>query len=101
MCKKHHDKNQTNRVAPPSGDSPSQCRVIENNGVGGRAQFQDQKPTKSTGSLQKPSHKRGLSIFQEMSADTVGNLLLSGNPEEEPSSSGSSHGRGFSRDFIY
>ena len=50
MCKKHHDQKA-------SGQDPVMCIIIPN------------KKSK------KPGHKRGLSIFQEMSADAVGDLL--------------------------
>ena len=50
MCKKHHDQKA-------SGQDPVMCTIIPN------------KKSK------KPGHKRGLSIFQEMSADAVGDLL--------------------------
>jgi hypothetical protein len=54
MCKKHHDKLA---ALDPNG-APMTCMVI------GSSSGQD-----------KPAHKRGLSIFQDLSADAVGNLL--------------------------
>lgn len=95
MCKKHHDQSQSR--LPPPGTSPEQCTVIHNTGLGGRSPFLD-KSTKPA----KPSHKRGLSIFQEMSADTVGNLLLSANPEEQSSAAGPPvDGRGYPQQYMY
>ena len=71
--------------------------MIHNTGLGGRSPFLD-KSTKPA----KPSHKRGLSIFQEMSADTVGNLLLSANPEEQSSAAGPPvDGRGYPQQYMY
>eukprot|EP00536_Pseudo-nitzschia_multiseries_P003252 jgi/Psemu1/236520/estExt_Genewise1.C_480126 len=54
MCKKHHDQRQ-------AGENPT-CTIIE------------PKKSRSKGS-KKPGHTRGLSIFQEISADAVGDLL--------------------------
>jgi hypothetical protein len=80
MCKKHHDQthHQSNRVVvvPPPVESFAQCTTI---GSGGRSQ--SRPPSTKSNALRKRTHTRGLSIFQEMSADTVGNLLLA-NPEE-------------------
>jgi hypothetical protein len=55
MCKKHHDQNQQHMGG-------NFCKVTE------------PKEAKSKSS-KKPAHQRGLSIFQEISADTVGDLL--------------------------
>jgi len=54
MCKKHHDQKQ-------AGENPS-CTIIGS------------KKSRSKGS-KKPGHTRGLSIFQEISVDAVGDLL--------------------------
>jgi len=51
MCKKHHDQKA-------SGEEPAMCTVI---------------PMKKK--AKKPGHTRGLSIFQEVSADAIGDLL--------------------------
>eukprot|EP00980_Cylindrotheca_fusiformis_P013538 scaffold3450_cov114-Cylindrotheca_fusiformis.AAC.43 len=82
MCKKHHDQNhhQTSRVVPPPVESFGQCREIESSS---RSQPQPQVPQNKSNPSRKRTHTRGLSIFQEMSADTVGNLLLS-NPDDSP-----------------
>lgn len=53
MCKKHHDQKA-------SGQDPAMCTIIPN-----------KKKSK------KPGHTRGLSIFQEISVDAVGDLLSS------------------------
>lgn len=56
MCKKHYDQN-------PIGEQPAVCTIIEPKKA---------RPSKAT---KKPGHTRGLSIFQEISADAVGDLL--------------------------
>jgi len=55
MCKKHHDQTS-------AGDEPMVCTVVPKKN-------RLSKPSK------KPGHTRGLSIFQEISADAVGDLL--------------------------
>jgi hypothetical protein len=60
MCKKHHDKWALDPNAPPMT-----CVVIASGSGSGSGQA-------------KPAHKRGLSIFQDLSADAVGNLLDEG-----------------------
>jgi hypothetical protein len=79
MCKKHHDQNQNqaSRTTSPLGESFVQCTVIKTGAPSGLPHSR-----KQSGQSQKPTHTRGLSIFQEMSADTVGTFLLA-NPEEE------------------
>lgn len=67
MCKKHHDHAQNGRKSP--SESEDFCRPV---------------PTSN-----KKTHTRGLSIFQEMSADAVSSLLNDPNasdktPEETP-----------------
>jgi len=57
MCKKHHDQ-----LAGPSS---------EQSALGPSASW----AAKPSGAVHKPTHTRGLSIFQEMSADTVSTLL--------------------------
>ena len=60
MCKKHHD-------VKASGEEPVMCTII---------------PTKKQ--AKKPSrHTRGLSIFQEMTADIVGDLLGPSDPGKQ------------------
>jgi hypothetical protein len=87
MCKKHHDNTGKSTGASKSTNAPD-----ENNS--------DSPLTKKA--LHKPKHTRGLSIFQEISADTVG-TLLSGNETEEASEptppAGHHHRSTFSRDF--
>lgn len=56
MCKKHHDQKA-------AGQEPLMCTVIPSK------KDHSSKPSK------KPGHTRGLSIFQEISADAVGDLL--------------------------
>jgi len=56
MCKKHHDQNLV-------GDQPMVCTIIEP---------KKNRPSKTS---KKPGHTRGLSIFQEISPDAVGDLL--------------------------
>jgi hypothetical protein len=77
MCKKHHDQSQQNSTAPPQGVDPSVCQVV--NSKKPDATHSSKMSTESTAS-KKPTHTRGLSIFQEISADTVGDLLSGENP---------------------
>jgi len=86
MCKKHHDQNRKN-PAPLPGEFGQQCKVIERKPGG--------KPSKT---VHKPTHTRGLSLFQEMSAEVVGNIL--GDDAAKPPASGQHrHQSTFSRDF--
>lgn len=89
MCKKHHDQSRkdSNRVAPPPADT--YCKVIEP---------EPTTTTKTSKPVRKPTHTRGLSLFQEMSAETVGNLL-SGEEAQPPAPSGHGHRSTFSREF--
>jgi hypothetical protein len=57
MCKKHHDQKSTGEEPEPAS-----CTIIS-------------KKTRPSKPLKKPRHTRGLSIFQEISADAVGDLL--------------------------
>ena len=59
MCKKHHDQKS-------AGDQPAVCTIIE------------PKKASSSKVSKKPGHTRGLSIFQEISADAVGDYLTPG-----------------------
>jgi hypothetical protein len=98
MCKKHHDQAQQGSSAPVARAITSRsdvCQVID-------TKNDSHTSAGSTGS-KKPSHHRGLSIFQEISADTVGNLL-----SPDPSSAGTvsaahppshAHRSTFSREF--
>lgn len=54
MCKKHHDQLGTGRGVP----EPGYCEEVE-----------------GPSAAHKPTHTRGLSIFQDLSADAVSNLL--------------------------
>ena len=97
MCKKHHDssKNAAGSVAPAPPKKASNNKSA------------DSSATKKQ--IHKPKHTRGLSIFQEISADTVGNLLDTTTPPAEgnssaespnpPPDSGHRHQSTFSRDF--
>lgn len=86
MCKKHHDQNRKT-VAPPPGGIGEQCKIIE------------EKPSvKPRKTVHKPTHTRGLSLFQEMSAEAVRNIL--GDDAAKPSVAGRHrHQSTFSRDF--
>jgi len=55
MCKKHHDQTSAD-------EEPMMCTIIP-------------KKSRPSKALKKPGHTRGLSIFQEISADAVGDLL--------------------------
>jgi len=87
MCKKHHDQ----KVA---GEEPVSCTIIPRKN-------RSSKPTK------KPGHTRGLSIFQEISVDAVGDLLAPDGVKErnisqgasDPSSSRKTHRSTVSRKF--
>jgi hypothetical protein len=100
MCKKHHDQShhQNNRIVPPPPvESFAQCITI-GSGSGGRSQSRPPS-TKLNAAQRKRTHTRGLSIFQEMSADTVGNLLLA-NPEEAADAPAAErHGSSYTREF--
>jgi len=92
MCKKHHDHNQApsdKRIQPPPVDSMAQCIPISSEPV-----EREVIPIKSSNRPKSKArgHTRGLSIFQEMSADTVGNLLLE-NPEDPSNVPGSENQR--------
>jgi hypothetical protein len=96
MCKKHHDQSRkdTNQVpSPPAEESFSQSKVVESQPKAGSS-----KPSKR---VHKPTHTRGLSIFQEMSADTVGTLLQGEGepPKDARPPPGHRHRSSFSRDF--
>ena len=62
MCKKHHDKIGGVKAPPLQNDGV--CVVIGSNGN-----------AENTRPVHKPGHTRGLSIFQDLSADAVQNLL--------------------------
>ena len=82
MCKKHHDLSRhTSQTIGPAGV------------LGNEAGQSICKPAKV---VKKPSHTRGLSLFQEMSAEAVGSIL----GDAAPSPAASHHHRStFSRDF--
>ena len=67
MCKKHHDVYRASQGSaggvPPAAGGALQCKPV------GAAKG------KSKSGTHKKGHTRGLSIFQEMSADAVGTLL--------------------------
>eukprot|EP00526_Cylindrotheca_closterium_P007362 CAMPEP_0113617812 /NCGR_PEP_ID=MMETSP0017_2-20120614/8991_1 /TAXON_ID=2856 /ORGANISM="Cylindrotheca closterium" /LENGTH=698 /DNA_ID=CAMNT_0000527255 /DNA_START=361 /DNA_END=2457 /DNA_ORIENTATION=+ /assembly_acc=CAM_ASM_000147 len=92
MCKKHHDHNQGpsgKNIQPPPVDSMARCVPIETEPV-----EREVIPIKSSNRPKSKGrgHTRGLSIFQEMSADTVGNLLLE-NPEDPSDEPGTENQR--------
>lgn len=99
MCKKHHDKDRSSgRGGPLLGESYPSCKVIEN----AQPSSDSQEPLKPSKGIPKPTHTRGLSIFQEISAVDVGNLLTpenegeTGNQKDAP---GHRHRSTFSREF--
>eukprot|EP00429_Kryptoperidinium_foliaceum_P004489 CAMPEP_0176024314 /NCGR_PEP_ID=MMETSP0120_2-20121206/11880_1 /TAXON_ID=160619 /ORGANISM="Kryptoperidinium foliaceum, Strain CCMP 1326" /LENGTH=660 /DNA_ID=CAMNT_0017357493 /DNA_START=374 /DNA_END=2356 /DNA_ORIENTATION=+ len=84
MCKKHHDLSQ--KLQPPPGEEinadDAQCR-----------------PVKSSAGARKPTHTRGLSLFQEISPEVVGNILSDDTGTAQPPAAGHRHRSTFSRDF--
>ena len=85
MCKKHHDSSrntsQTTGAAGVLGNESS-CQSTG-------------KPARV---VKKPTHTRGLSLFQEMSAEAVGSIL--GDAAPPPADASHHHHRStFSRDF--
>lgn len=74
MCKKHHDQTRKDSEAPSLG------------------------ATKASKRVHKPTHTRGLSLFQEMSAEAVGNIL-GDDVTQPPTPAQHRHQSTFSRDF--
>uniref|UniRef100_A0A7S1VN87 WRKY19-like zinc finger domain-containing protein n=1 Tax=Grammatophora oceanica TaxID=210454 RepID=A0A7S1VN87_9STRA len=80
MCKKHHDQSQgvVHRGRRKSSDEEDSvvttCVAIKKEAPSGKANL-------------GPSHQRGLSIFQEMSAESVSTLLSTDEQASEASSS--------------
>jgi hypothetical protein len=74
MCKKHHDQSSGKSVSEPPGSDPSQCNVIEG-GNSSRASPPTTATSEPSRGAHKPTHTRGLSIFQDLSADAVGDFL--------------------------
>ncbi|KAL3925044.1 MAG: hypothetical protein SGILL_000666 [Bacillariaceae sp.] len=76
MCKKHHDQTQKGSAGliPLPSSTSVQCQVISTKKT---ARVQSPKTSGGSTASKKPTHARGLSIFQEISADTVGDLLSS------------------------
>ena len=68
MCKKHHDQKQ-------AGENPT-CTII------------DPKKSRPSKGPKKPGHTRGLSIFQEISVDAVGDLLTADAATKQNSGKG-------------
>ncbi|CAJ1952390.1 unnamed protein product [Cylindrotheca closterium] len=92
MCKKHHDHSQgpsDNSIQPPPVDSMAQCVPVDSEPV-----EREIVPIKTSNRPKNKArgHTRGLSIFQEMTADTVGNLLLE-DPEDPSNESGTENQR--------
>ena len=88
MCKKHHDQSRKESIPPP-GEFPDQCKVIDSDPA--------PEAIAKASKQRKPTHTRGLSLFQEISPEAVQNLL-----SEEGSSTpsaGHTHRSTFSRDF--
>jgi len=72
MCKKHHDQSKLNsNELAAEVQSPAVCTIIEPK----KTRCASKLSTGSTGSSKKSGHTRGLSIFQEISPDAVGDLL--------------------------
>ncbi len=91
MCKKHHDQTRkhSDGLIPPPGDL-AQCKEIQ-------VKSGATKPEKDT---RKPTHTRGLSLFQEMSPEIVGNILGEDVDAAGPPAPGQHrHQSTFSRDF--
>jgi hypothetical protein len=63
MCKKHHD--HSNGITSTKSRSSSEDEE----------EMSCQEIKKSAGQRKKASHNRGLSIFQELSADAVSSML--------------------------
>lgn len=76
MCKKHHDA--TNGIM--TAQTKATCVVID---------APAEKASSST--AKRPSHTRGLSIFQEMSAESVQTLLHAEADAPHPLKAGSAH----------
>jgi hypothetical protein len=72
MCKKHHDIEQPNLTGPP-GVEQEVCTIVKPKKV--RSSSKLSFGSTGSGSSKKPGHTRGLSIFQEISPDAVGDLL--------------------------
>ena len=90
MCEKHHHQSELNPAE--LGQPPAIYKVVPK-----KTHPASKLSSGSTASSKNPGHTRGLSIFQEISPDTVGDLL-SGDaanaakkvppaPESTPSSS--------------
>jgi hypothetical protein len=101
MCKKHHDQSQQGSTAPIGHGTTSRSDVCQE--IDSKIDPHTANLPAGSSASKKPSHHRGLSIFQEISADTVGNLLSA-----EPSSAGTAgsarppthtHRSTFSREF--
>ena len=97
MCKKHHDQHKA-----LTGQAPIDpiCTVIDEDKAGEN----ELEATQQTfaGSTHRPTHTRGLSIFQDLSADAVGNLLHTergDGVDPDDAQSGHRHRSTFSRDF--
>jgi hypothetical protein len=94
MCKKHHDNTRSaTGTSTTVADSKSSNTPNENSSI-------SPVTRKAT---HKPKHTRGLSIFQDLSADTVGTLLSSEQTEEgseqPPPRTSHRHQSTFSQDF--
>lgn len=91
MCKKHHDQTRkhSDGMLPSPGDL-AQCNEIEDKAG-------SSKPEKGA---RKPTHTRGLSLFQEMSPEVVGNILGEDvDHAGSPATGQHRHQSTFSRDF--
>lgn len=87
MCKKHHDQTESSvsthqidmeqKTPSPEGSRADSTKVVESSGVAFAEprETSAQRPVRPSSTLLKPGHKRGLSIFQEMSAESVKSLL--------------------------
>ena len=86
MCKKHHDLHRaSNGDGGGSPGSATQCKPV------GTAKTSGPK----SGAQHKKGHTRGLSIFQDLSADAVGSLLADEGMEEGAPPSD----RGYSQEY--
>lgn len=90
MCKKHHDQNRGKVSGPPSGEIECQpCLPVD-----GDTGLSRRRPSPVQ---HKPTHTRGLSLFQEISPEAVGNLLE--GHDSSQTSTGIRHRSALSNEF--
>ena len=79
MCKKHNDQKKKAAASGRMEDMPKICQPVSD--------------AAASSSQHKPSHTRGLSIFQDLSADAVGNILQGADLESVAGARGSADGK--------